>query len=114
MDLHLAKKTALVTGSTAGIGLAIAKGLAHEGATVYVNGRTEERVNQALKEIQQSAPNAKVHGVAADLTTAKGAEILFQSLPEVDILINNLGIFEPKRFEDIDDDDWRRFSKRTF
>jgi hypothetical protein len=109
MDLHLAQKTALVTGSTAGIGLATAKGLAHEGSTVYVNGRTQERVNQALKEIQQAEPNAKIQGIAADLTAAEGANALFQSVPAVDILINNLGIFEPKRFEDISDEEWRRF-----
>jgi NAD(P)-dependent dehydrogenase (short-subunit alcohol dehydrogenase family) len=109
MDLHLAGKSALVSGSTAGIGFAIAKGLAREGATVYVNGRTEERVQQAIRAITAENPDAKLHGVAADLGTAEGAEILFRELPAVDILINNLGIFEPRQFEDITDDEWRRF-----
>src|SRR5947209_5478729 len=109
MELHLEGKTALVSGSTAGIGFAIVKELAREGTTVYVNGRTEERVQEAIQQVKREQPDAKAEGIAADLATAEGADLLFRSLPAVDILINNLGIFEPKRFEDITDDDWRRF-----
>ncbi|HSU33322.1 MAG TPA: SDR family oxidoreductase [Bryobacteraceae bacterium] len=109
MDLHLAGKTALVSGSTAGIGFAIAKGLAREGATVYLNGRTEERVQEAARAITAEHAGAELRGVAADLGTPEGANILFRELPAVDILINNLGIFEPKQFEDITDEEWRRF-----
>lgn len=109
MDLNLAGKTALVSGSTAGIGFAIVKGLAREGATVYLNGRTEERVKAAVRDITAEHPTAKVRGIAADLATPEGADTLFRELPAVDILINNLGIFEPKQFENITDDEWRRF-----
>jgi NAD(P)-dependent dehydrogenase (short-subunit alcohol dehydrogenase family) len=103
MNLHLQGKTALVTGSTAGIGLAIGTELAREGAAVIVNGRTQERVDAAMKS------SGAAHGIAADLGTESGAEAVFARFPEVDILINNLGIFEPKPFEEIPDDDWRRF-----
>jgi NAD(P)-dependent dehydrogenase (short-subunit alcohol dehydrogenase family) len=109
MDYQLRDKTALVSGSTAGIGLAIAKGLAQEGATVWVNGRTQARVDEALGQIRSALPDAKVKGIAADLGTAEGAEQAKKQLPETDILVNNLGIFEPKSFADIPDDDWRRF-----
>jgi NAD(P)-dependent dehydrogenase (short-subunit alcohol dehydrogenase family) len=109
MDLHLAGKTALVSGSTAGIGFAIAKGLAREGATVYLNGRTEERVQQAIRAITAEHRDAKLQGIAADLGTAEGADILFRELAAVDILINNLGIFEPRQFENVTDEEWRRF-----
>jgi NAD(P)-dependent dehydrogenase (short-subunit alcohol dehydrogenase family) len=103
MDLQLSGKTALVTGSTAGIGLAIATALAHEGASVFVNGRTPERVSKAVKR------SGAKSGIAADLGTEAGALTVLSQLPEVDILVNNLGIFEPKPFEQITDDDWRRF-----
>jgi NAD(P)-dependent dehydrogenase (short-subunit alcohol dehydrogenase family) len=103
MNLQLQGKTALVTGSTAGIGLAIAAELAQEGAKVIVNGRTQERVDAAMKS------SGAAHGIAADLGTESGAQAVFARFPEVDILINNLGIFEPKPFEEIPDDDWRRF-----
>jgi NAD(P)-dependent dehydrogenase (short-subunit alcohol dehydrogenase family) len=103
MNLQLEGKTALVTGSTAGIGLAIASALAKEGAAVIVNGRTQDRVDRAV-EISGAA-----YGVAADLGTAAGAEAVIARFPAVDILINNLGIYEPKPFEAIGDDDWRRF-----
>ena len=109
MDLQLTGKTALVSGSTAGIGLAIAKELAQEGAHVTLNGRTAERVQHALEEIRANHPKGKVEGVAADLATTAGTEVLFQQLPQVDILINNLGIFEPKEFSEITDADWMRF-----
>jgi len=104
MNLQLEGKRALVTGSTAGIGLAIAEALANEGATVIVNGRTQKRVDQALANLKGS-----VEGIAADLGTAEGAAEVARRYPEVDILINNLGIFEVKPFEQIDDGDWRRF-----
>ncbi|MEH1765856.1 SDR family NAD(P)-dependent oxidoreductase [Nostoc sp.] len=106
MDLKLYGKSALVSGSTAGIGLAIALGLAQEGASVIINGRSEERVAQAIAKIQQSTPDAKVSGVVADTGTASGVEQLFEKVPHVDILINNLGIYEPKTFFDITDKDW--------
>ena len=106
MDLQLSDRIALVTGSTAGIGLAIATTLAQEGATVIVNGRTQERVNDALKSIQQSVPNAKLQGIAADLGTTAGVELLFQQVQEVNILVNNLGIYGSKAFEDISDEEW--------
>jgi NAD(P)-dependent dehydrogenase (short-subunit alcohol dehydrogenase family) len=104
MNLQLEGKRALVTGSTAGIGFAIAEALANEGAAVIVNGRTQKRVDEALAKLK-----GKVEGVAADLSTAEGAAEVWRRFPEVDILINNLGIFEPKPFEQIPDDDWRRF-----
>ncbi|MEH1790026.1 MAG: SDR family NAD(P)-dependent oxidoreductase [Nostoc sp.] len=106
MDLKLHGKSALVSGSTAGIGLAIALGLAQEGASVIINGRSEERVAQAIAKIQQSTPDAKVSGVVADTGTASGVEQLFEKVAHVDILINNLGIYEPKTFFDITDKDW--------
>ncbi len=103
MDLQLKGKTALVTGSTAGIGLAIAAVLAREGAEVIVNGRTQKRVDEAIKS------SGAAHGIAADLGTEAGARAVIERFPAVDILVNNLGIFEPKPFEQISDDDWRRF-----
>ncbi|MEH2381378.1 MAG: SDR family NAD(P)-dependent oxidoreductase [Nostoc sp.] len=106
MDLKLHGKSALVSGSTAGIGLAIALGLAQEGASVIVNGRSQERVAQAIAKIKQSTPDAKVSGVVADAGTASGVEQLVQKVPHVDILINNVGIYEPKTFFDITDEDW--------
>ena len=114
MDLQLVGKTALVSGSTAGIGLAIAGGLAQEGATVYVNGRTEARVLQAMEQVRALKAQVKqsqgtVEGITADLGTVEGCVELFSQLPRVDILVNNLGIFEAKLFAHISDDDWRRF-----
>src|SRR6202162_3802589 len=103
MDLQLRNKTALVTGSTAGIGLAIAQALVKEGASVIVNGRTQPRVDEAVKK------SGAAHGIAADLGTEAGAAQLIARFPTVDILVNNLGIFEPKPFDQIADDDWRRF-----
>ena len=107
MDLQ--GKRALVTGSTAGIGLAAALGLARDGAAVVVNGRAVERVDSAIEHIRQAAPRADVRGVAADLGTAAGCDALLEQLPDVDVLVNNVGIFEPKPFEDIPDEDWLRF-----
>jgi NAD(P)-dependent dehydrogenase (short-subunit alcohol dehydrogenase family) len=110
MDLQLDGKRALVTGSTAGIGLAIAIGLAKEGASVIVNGRTQSRVDEAVSKVRASATNRDaVTGVAADLGTDEGANKLFGVFPDLDILVNNLGIFEAKPFFDIPDADWRRF-----
>jgi len=106
MALQLSDKVALVSGSTAGIGLAIATTLAQEGATVIVNGRTQERVNHALDRLQQSVPNAKLQGIAADLGTQAGVELLLQQVPEVNILINNLGIYGSQAFEDISVEEW--------
>jgi NAD(P)-dependent dehydrogenase (short-subunit alcohol dehydrogenase family) len=108
MDLQLKGKRALVTGSTAGIGFAIAEALAHEGASVIVNGRTQVRVDQALLHLRNSKQAGPVDGFAADLGSAAGAELTIQRFPELDILVNNLGIFEPKPFEQISDADWLR------
>ena len=109
MDLKLTGKTALVTGSTAGIGFAIANSLASEGAHVFVNGRTQERVNAAMAAIRSSATKAKVDGIAADFSGLAGAEAVITKLPAVDVLVNNVGIFEPKPFAEIPDADWYRF-----
>ena len=109
MDLKLTGKVALVTGSTAGIGLAIAQALASEGAHIYVNGRTQQRVDAAIAEIRSHAAHAKVDGIAADFSSAAGAEAVVKKLPAVDVLVNNVGIFEPKPFGEIPDADWLRF-----
>jgi NAD(P)-dependent dehydrogenase (short-subunit alcohol dehydrogenase family) len=109
MNLKLTDKTALVSGSTKGIGFAIATGLAREGARVIVNGRSEKAVAEAKEQIHQTVPDAKVEGFAGDLSTAAATETLLQRFPLVDVLVNSLGIFEPKPFEDISDEDWRRF-----
>jgi len=109
MDLQLAGKKALVTGSTAGIGLAIAEALAVEGASVIINGRTQARVDAALAQVRAKNPSGPLEGLAADLGGAIGIALAIQAFPDVDILINNLGIFEPKPFEQITDEDWFRF-----
>jgi NAD(P)-dependent dehydrogenase (short-subunit alcohol dehydrogenase family) len=109
MNIDLSGKTALVTGSTAGIGHAIAKGLASARATVVVNGRTQGKVDAAVAAIAETVPGARLRGVAADVSTAAGCNTLISVLPDVDILINNAGIFEPKGFFDISDNDWSRF-----
>jgi NAD(P)-dependent dehydrogenase (short-subunit alcohol dehydrogenase family) len=109
VDLKLAGKIALVTGSTAGIGFAIARSLAVEGTQVYVNGRTQERVDRAIAAIRQHAGLAKVEGIAADFSSSAGAEAVIRKLPAVDVLVNNVGIFEPKSFVEITDADWYRF-----
>jgi NAD(P)-dependent dehydrogenase (short-subunit alcohol dehydrogenase family) len=109
MDLQLAGKLALVTGSTAGIGFAIADTLSREKADVIVTGRTQARVDEALAKLKTANPGGLSEGLAADLGTAKGVEAVIERWPDVDILINNVGIFEPKTFEDISDQDWLRF-----
>jgi NAD(P)-dependent dehydrogenase (short-subunit alcohol dehydrogenase family) len=109
MDLKLKNKTALITGSTAGIGLAIAKLLCTEGAQVYINGRTQQRVDEAVEKLKAETNSNLIHGIAADFSKVTDVDNLLAKLPEVDILINNVGIFEPKSFEQITDDDWFRF-----
>jgi NAD(P)-dependent dehydrogenase (short-subunit alcohol dehydrogenase family) len=109
VNLKLAGKVALVTGSTAGIGFAIAQSLATEGAHVYVNGRTQERVDAAMAAIRSYAATAKVDGIAADFSGSAGAEAVIARVPAVDVLVNNVGIFEPKPFTEIPDADWYRF-----
>jgi NAD(P)-dependent dehydrogenase (short-subunit alcohol dehydrogenase family) len=109
MNIDLTGKTALVTGSTAGIGRAIVEGLAKSGARVIVNGRKQDTVDKAVAAVKEAAPKAEVLGVAADVSTADGCAALVAAAPGVDILVNNAGIFEPKPFFDISDADWDRF-----
>lgn len=109
VDLKLAGKVALVTGSTAGIGLGIARALAREGAHVYVNGRTQQRVNAALAAIRAEIPAAKVEGIAADFSNSAGADRVIAARPAVDVLVNNVGIFDVKPFLEIEDAEWFRF-----
>lgn len=109
MDLQLKNKIALITGSTAGIGFAIARSLAKEGATVYINGRTVERVNKAVAQIQQETGNQNIKGLPADFSDNKQVLNLLDQLPEVDILVNNVAVFEPKSFADITDESWSKF-----
>jgi NAD(P)-dependent dehydrogenase (short-subunit alcohol dehydrogenase family) len=108
MDLQLQGKKVLVTGSTAGIGFATARALAAEAASVIVNGRSQERVNAAISEIQKLQPQAHLSGVASDVSSAAGCAKLVQEVSAVDILVNNMGIFEPNPFEKIPDEDWMR------
>ncbi len=108
MDLQLKDRLALVTGSTAGIGYAIAEALAKEGARVIVNGRSQATVDIALASIRKAAGNVAI-GFAGDLSLASAAEALVRQHPGIEILVNNLGIFEPKPFEEISDSDWMRF-----
>ena len=111
MDLQLRGKRALVTGSTAGIGFATAVGLYREGAAVVLNGRNPQRLEEAVSRLRgmPTVGTPEVTGIAADLSTAQGAAELVRQLPDVDILVNNLGIFEPKPFVEIPDEDWLRF-----
>jgi NAD(P)-dependent dehydrogenase (short-subunit alcohol dehydrogenase family) len=110
MDFGLKGKRALVTGSTAGIGYATARALASEGAQVTLNGRSAARVEVAAARLRaELGGTAAIDGIAADLAGAEGCAALLERLPEVDVLVNNLGIFEPKPFEQIPDADWLRF-----
>ncbi len=109
MDLKIQDKKAFISGSTAGIGYAIAERLLREGATVIINGRTKENVDKAVEELKKSTGNAKVSGFAADFSHVAEVNQLLDELPEIDILINNAGIFEPKAFMEIPDEDWFRF-----
>jgi NAD(P)-dependent dehydrogenase (short-subunit alcohol dehydrogenase family) len=108
MDLKLKGKTALVSGSTLGIGFAIASTLAREGATVLVNGRTQERVDDAIGRIRKENPDAQLQGAAGDVSTTTGVEAVVKQAPDVDILVNNAGAYEAKPFFDITDADWQR------
>jgi NAD(P)-dependent dehydrogenase (short-subunit alcohol dehydrogenase family) len=109
MKIDLSGKLAIVSGSTAGIGLGISKALAESGATVVVIGRETAKVEQALASIRQSVPDAQLRGLTADLGTAEGAEVLFAAEPRADILVNNLGIFNDVDFFDTPDSEWTRF-----
>jgi NAD(P)-dependent dehydrogenase (short-subunit alcohol dehydrogenase family) len=107
--IDLTGRRAVVTGSTSGIGFAIAHGLAEAGASVVINGRTQQNVEQARQRLLDTLPQAKIEGVAADMSRADGISAFIQHAPEADILVNNLGIFEAKPFASITDDDWQRF-----
>lgn len=109
MDLQLDGKLALVSGSTAGIGYAIAEALANEGAQVIVNGRTASRVEDAVQKLQKAGVRGRVEGFSADLGTSDGVSRITAKFPDVEVLVNNLGIFEPKPFEEVRDADWLRF-----
>jgi len=109
MDLQLKGKKVLVTGSTAGIGFAAARAFAVEGALVIINGRKQDRVDSAIAQIRKFQPSAELTGIAADVSNAAGCAKLIQTVPDVDVLVNNMGIFEPKPFEKIPDEDWLRF-----
>jgi NAD(P)-dependent dehydrogenase (short-subunit alcohol dehydrogenase family) len=109
MDFGLAGKRALITGSTAGIGFAAAVRLAREQARVILNGRTQPRVASTLARLREAVPGADAAGVAADVSTAAGCDAVIAAHPDVDVLVNNMGIFEPKPFESIPDADWLRF-----
>jgi NAD(P)-dependent dehydrogenase (short-subunit alcohol dehydrogenase family) len=109
MDFGLSGKRALVTGSTAGIGFATAELLAREGAHVILNGRTEERVAAAVARLKQSVPDAVLDGIAADVSGSEGCAAVTAAHPVLDVLVNNMGLFEPKPFEQITDGDWLHF-----
>jgi NAD(P)-dependent dehydrogenase (short-subunit alcohol dehydrogenase family) len=108
MDLQLRNKSAFVSGSTAGIGFAIAKRLLEEGALVIINGRTKQSVDLAVEELKTAFPDSDISGIPADFSKVEDINELIKKLPDVDILINNAGIFEPKAFADIRDEDWFR------
>lgn len=109
MHIDLSGKTAIVTGSTGGIGLAIAQGLAASGASVIVNGRKDERVKEAIDTILEVVPKAQIQGFAGDLGTAQGCAALLDAHPRCEILVNNLGIYGPQDFFEIPDEQWTRF-----
>lgn len=108
MDLQLRSKTAFISGSTQGIGFSIARLLLIEGAAVIINGRTQEKIDSAIQKLKEEIPAAAVSGIAADFANADDVNRLLSVLPDIDILINNVGIFELKPFTDIQDEDWTR------
>lgn len=108
MDLGLQGKRVFISGSTQGIGYAVAAACLAEGACVRINGRTEQRVSEAVRRLRAGTPGAEVTGIAADLGDPAEAQALLDSLGDVDVLVNNLGVFEVAPFEEITDDDWRR------
>ena len=114
MNLQVDGKKALVTGSTAGIGYAIARSLAREGAAVVITGRTQERVDGAVEALRRETSNATISGVTADLATLAGTTKCIGAVPSVDVLINNLGIYEPKPFEKITDEEWHALIETNF
>lgn len=114
MNLQLADKLALVTGSTAGIGFAIAQSLAAEGARVIVNGRSEARVKEAIAALRGAAPNARLESLPLDLSSPEAANATVARFPDIDILVNNLGVYAPKAFEEITDADWLAIIQTNF
>ena len=106
MDLQLNSKTAFISGSTQGIGFTVAKQLLKEGADVIINGRTQDKIDVAIRKLKDEMPFANVSGIAADFSSKEEVEGLLKQLPPVDVLINNVGIFELKDFNDIDDEEW--------
>lgn len=114
MNLKLENKLALVSGSTAGIGFAIAKALAAEGARVIVNGRSEKRVAEAVAALRAAVPAAKLEPLTVDLATADGAAETIKRFPEVEVLVNNLGVYAPKPFENITDAEWMSIIETNF
>jgi NAD(P)-dependent dehydrogenase (short-subunit alcohol dehydrogenase family) len=114
MNLDLIGKLALVTGSTAGIGFAIATGLAREGATVIINGRTRKRVNDAINQIRDHFPEARLEPLVADVSDSESVAAVTEQFPKLDILINNVGIGELKPFEKISDQDWLKLIEVNF
>lgn len=106
MDLQLAHKTAFISGSTQGIGFAIAKQLLQEGARVIINGRTKDTTEKAVQRLMATFPAASVSGITADFSKSNEVNNLLRSLPSIDILVNNVGIYDLKAFEDISDTDW--------
>ena len=114
MNLQLEKKLASVTGSTAGIGFAIAKALAAEGARVIVNGRTEARVAEAISSIRADIPSARLEALALDLSKAEPAMEATRRFPDVDVLVNNLGVYQLKPFEQITDAEWSAIIETNF
>jgi len=114
MDLQLSGKLALVTGSTPGIGLAIGSALAGEGAMVIINGRSSKRVTEAIEKIREQHPHSKLEALIGDLSTGEAVQRTTKQFPDVDILINNLGVYEVKPFEGISDEDWMAVIETNF
>lgn len=109
MDLQLKSKTAFISGSTQGIGFAIAKQLLAEGAKVIINGRTQQKIDRAIAKLKEEIPAAEVSGIAADFSDVNAINRLLQALPDIDILVNNVGIFDLRPFFDTRDSDWTHF-----